>query len=107
MLFASHESLARFSADPKSSISRCSANSALASEISTSAIRSSSRAALSVASAVPVDTVTVAAAGLLHWSQSSVTRAVQDLEHYLAHAEDALDIDAIAHRVSELRRELS
>ena len=30
--------------------------------------------------------------------------AVQDLETYLVHAQDALDIDAIADRVADLRR---
>jgi hypothetical protein len=33
-----------------------------------------------------------------------VAYAVADLETYLAHAEDALDIDAIAERVAQLRR---
>ena len=34
-------------------------------------------------------------------------RAVPDLEAYLAHADDPMDVDAIAQRVRELRRELS
>jgi regulator of sirC expression with transglutaminase-like and TPR domain len=34
-------------------------------------------------------------------------RSLPDLEAYLAHAPDPLDADAIAHRVSELRRALS
>ena len=34
-------------------------------------------------------------------------KAVPDLEAYLAHAEDPLDADAIAQRVSELKRELN
>jgi regulator of sirC expression with transglutaminase-like and TPR domain len=45
--------------------------------------------------------------GLAWAEKGEARRAVQDLEHYLAHAEDALDIDAVAQRVSELRRALS
>ena len=33
-----------------------------------------------------------------------MTYAVADLEIYLAHADDALDVDAIAERVVQLRR---
>jgi regulator of sirC expression with transglutaminase-like and TPR domain len=41
----------------------------------------------------------------LAWAvQGEVARAVADLETYLAHAEDALDIDAIGERLAELRR---
>ena len=42
--------------------------------------------------------------GLAHAEQGNSARAVRDLETYLAHAEDALDIDAIAERVAALRR---
>jgi len=42
--------------------------------------------------------------GLAHAEQGNSQRAVRDLETYLAHAEDALDIDAIAERVAALRR---
>ncbi|MGA0572474.1 SirB1 family protein [Variovorax sp. VNK109] len=42
--------------------------------------------------------------GLAHASQGHDAQAVVDLETYLVHAEDALDIDAIADRVAELRR---
>ena len=47
--------------------------------------------------------------GLAHAEQGHTARAVRDLETYLAHAEDALDIDAIADRVAALapRRELT
>ncbi|WP_342129445.1 SirB1 family protein [Hydrogenophaga sp. OTU3427] len=45
--------------------------------------------------------------GLAWAEKGDARRAVADLEHYLAHAEDALDIDAVAQRVGELRRELS
>ena len=41
--------------------------------------------------------------GLAWAAQGDVTHAVLDLETYLAHAEDALDIDAIAERVLQLR----
>ncbi|CAN5255901.1 tetratricopeptide repeat protein [soil metagenome] len=42
--------------------------------------------------------------GLAHAGQGNVALAVLDLETYLQHAEDALDIDAISERVSRLRR---
>ncbi|MBC7380613.1 MAG: tetratricopeptide repeat protein [Burkholderiaceae bacterium] len=42
--------------------------------------------------------------GLAHAEQGNMQRAVGDLETYLIHAEDALDIDAIADRVAQLRR---
>ena len=42
--------------------------------------------------------------GLAHAEQGNSARAVRDLETYLGHAEDALDIDAIAERVAALRR---
>jgi regulator of sirC expression with transglutaminase-like and TPR domain len=42
--------------------------------------------------------------GLAWAAQGDVAYAVADLETYLAHAEDALDIDAIAERVAQLRR---
>jgi regulator of sirC expression with transglutaminase-like and TPR domain len=42
--------------------------------------------------------------GLAHAEQGNTALAVRDLETYLAHAEDALDIDAIAERVAALRR---
>ena len=41
--------------------------------------------------------------GLAWAAQGDVVHAVLDLETYLAHAEDALDIDAIAERVLRLR----
>ena len=41
--------------------------------------------------------------GLAWAAQGDVAHAVLDLETYLAHAEDALDIDAIAERVLQLR----
>ena len=41
----------------------------------------------------------------LAWAAlGDLTRAVADLETYLAHAEDALDIDAMAERLAQLRR---
>jgi regulator of sirC expression with transglutaminase-like and TPR domain len=44
----------------------------------------------------------------LAWAERGETRrAVSDLEHYLAHAGDALDADAIGERLAELRRALS
>ncbi|HEX5389669.1 MAG TPA: tetratricopeptide repeat protein [Burkholderiaceae bacterium] len=44
----------------------------------------------------------------LAWAERGDTRrAVDDLEHYLAHATDALDGDAIGERLAELRRALS
>ena len=42
--------------------------------------------------------------GLAHAAQGHATRAVHDLETYLRHAEDALDLDVIAERVAALRR---
>jgi len=42
--------------------------------------------------------------GLAHAEQGNMQLAVGDLETYLIHAEDALDIDAIADRVAQLRR---
>jgi len=42
--------------------------------------------------------------GLAHAEQGHSARAVQDLEVYLQHAQDALDIDIVAERVAGLRR---
>lgn len=42
--------------------------------------------------------------GLALAMQGEVVRAVADLETYLEHAEDALDIDIMAERLAELRR---
>jgi regulator of sirC expression with transglutaminase-like and TPR domain len=42
--------------------------------------------------------------GLAHAEQGQASQAVPDLEMYLAHAQDALDIDSIAERVASLRR---
>ncbi len=42
--------------------------------------------------------------GLAHAGQGNVALAVFDLETYLQHAEDALDIDVISERVLRLRR---
>ncbi|MBL0419906.1 tetratricopeptide repeat protein [Ramlibacter sp. AW1] len=42
--------------------------------------------------------------GLAHAEQGHAAQAVRDLETYLAHARDALDIDAITERVASLRR---
>ena len=42
--------------------------------------------------------------GLAWAAQGDVAYAVADLEMYLAHAEEALDIDSIAERVAQLRR---
>ncbi|OGB08969.1 MAG: transglutaminase [Burkholderiales bacterium RIFCSPHIGHO2_12_FULL_61_11] len=42
--------------------------------------------------------------GLALAVQGEVARAVADLETYLANAEDALDIDVVAERLTELRR---
>ncbi|MES2940188.1 MAG: tetratricopeptide repeat protein [Pseudomonadota bacterium] len=42
--------------------------------------------------------------GLAHAEQGHTGLAVDDLETYLVHAQDALDIDAIADRVADLRR---
>ncbi len=41
--------------------------------------------------------------GLAWAAQGEATRAISDLETYLAHAEDALDIDAMSERVAQLR----
>lgn len=41
--------------------------------------------------------------GLAHAAQGHMTLAVPDLETYLRHAEDALDIDVIAERVAAMR----
>ena len=43
--------------------------------------------------------------GLAHAEQGHAALAVLDLETYLIHAQDSLDIDAIADRVADLRRE--
>jgi regulator of sirC expression with transglutaminase-like and TPR domain len=45
--------------------------------------------------------------GLAHAEQGHSQLAVVDLETYLVHAQDALDIDSIADRVANLRREKS
>jgi regulator of sirC expression with transglutaminase-like and TPR domain len=45
--------------------------------------------------------------GSAHAEQGNTAQAVRDLETYLAKAEDALDIDAIAERVAALRRTAS
>ena len=42
--------------------------------------------------------------GLAHAEAGHSARALQDLETYLANAQEALDLDAIAQRVAELRR---
>jgi regulator of sirC expression with transglutaminase-like and TPR domain len=42
--------------------------------------------------------------GLAHAEQGNDALAVRDLDTYLKHAEDALDVDAIAERVAVLRR---
>ncbi len=42
--------------------------------------------------------------GLAWATQGEVDHALTDLETYLAHAEDALDLDMIAERVAQLRR---
>jgi regulator of sirC expression with transglutaminase-like and TPR domain len=34
-----------------------------------------------------------------------IDQAVSDLEHYVSQTDDALDRDAIEHRIEELRRE--
>ena len=44
------------------------------------------------------------ARGLAHAAQGHTAQAVSDLETYLRHAEDALDLDVIAERVAALRR---
>jgi len=41
--------------------------------------------------------------GLAWAAQGEATQAIADLETYLAHAEDALDIDAMSERVAQLR----
>ena len=41
--------------------------------------------------------------GLAWAAQGEAARAISDLETYLAHAEDALDIDAMSERVAQLR----
>jgi regulator of sirC expression with transglutaminase-like and TPR domain len=43
--------------------------------------------------------------GLAHAEQGHTRQAVEDLETYLAHAREALDIDIVAERVAGLRRE--
>ncbi len=45
--------------------------------------------------------------GIAHAEQGHTALAVIDLETYLVHAQDALDIDVIAERVAGLRREKS
>ncbi|MEO8023485.1 tetratricopeptide repeat protein [Polaromonas sp.] len=45
--------------------------------------------------------------GLAFAEQGEAGRAVPDLETYLAHAEDALDLDVIADRLARLRRQKS
>ena len=45
--------------------------------------------------------------GLAHAAQGNTASAVRDLETYLRHAEEALDLDAIAERVAALRRALN
>jgi regulator of sirC expression with transglutaminase-like and TPR domain len=45
--------------------------------------------------------------GLAHAEQGHSALAVVDLETYLVHAQDALDIEVIADRVADLRREKS
>jgi regulator of sirC expression with transglutaminase-like and TPR domain len=42
--------------------------------------------------------------GLAHAAQGSVAQALRDLETYMAHAEDALDVEVISERCAELRR---
>jgi regulator of sirC expression with transglutaminase-like and TPR domain len=42
--------------------------------------------------------------GLAHAEQGNTHEAVEDLETYLVHAQDALDIDVIAERVASLRK---
>ena len=42
--------------------------------------------------------------GMAHAEQGHTAKAVADLETYLVHARDALDIDAVADRVATLRR---
>ena len=45
--------------------------------------------------------------GLAHAAQGHAELAVQDLEIYIREADDALDLDVIAERVTTLRRELN
>jgi regulator of sirC expression with transglutaminase-like and TPR domain len=45
--------------------------------------------------------------GLTHAEMGNVPLAVADLERYVKHTDDALDRDAIAQRLAELRRELN
>jgi regulator of sirC expression with transglutaminase-like and TPR domain len=45
--------------------------------------------------------------GLAWATQGEPSRAVPDLEKYLAHAEDALDLDAVAERLVHIRRQTS
>lgn len=45
--------------------------------------------------------------GLAHAAQGHAELAVQDLETYIREADDALDLDVIAERVTALRRELN
>ena len=45
--------------------------------------------------------------GLAHAAQGHAALAVQDLETYIREADDALDLDVIAERVTALRRELN
>ena len=44
--------------------------------------------------------------GLAHAELGNAKEAVQDLETYLAHAEDGLDADMVAERLNALRRSL-
>jgi regulator of sirC expression with transglutaminase-like and TPR domain len=45
--------------------------------------------------------------GLTHAEMGNVPLAVADLERYVNNTDDALDRDAIAQRLAELRRELN
>jgi regulator of sirC expression with transglutaminase-like and TPR domain len=45
--------------------------------------------------------------GLAHAEQGNTTLAVTDLETYLMHAEEGLDLDVLAERVARLRRAAS
>jgi regulator of sirC expression with transglutaminase-like and TPR domain len=45
--------------------------------------------------------------GMAWAEQGEPQRALADLEIYLAHAEDALDLDAVADRLADLRRAAS
>ena len=42
--------------------------------------------------------------GLAHAEARHAARALQDLETYLANAQEGLDLDAIAQRAAELKR---